>query len=250
MATGDTLASWEAPGGTGPNWIYVKFTSGSTEPSLGDTIWGVTSDASAVLEYLVLTSGDWGGTAAGYMLLSASNGVDFSDAEAFNNISDVSSADHGTMTAELATAFATPDLRGVTPTLDFDDSVNEVALFAGVMPRNYGGTTGITVRIGIMAETATTADTSWAVFFKSVSDDVDDLDIKNFAAPQVNAAVVAPSASGEVKYFDVDFDDGAEMDSIAVGEYFEMLVMRDAQDGTNDDMTGDAELVSVEIRER
>ncbi|KKL07581.1 hypothetical protein LCGC14_2584600, partial [marine sediment metagenome] len=52
------------------------FTSGSTEPSLGDTIWEDTSDENGILEFLSLESGTWGGgTAAGYMLLSGLSGA-------------------------------------------------------------------------------------------------------------------------------------------------------------------------------
>ena len=39
------------------------------------------------------------------------------------------------------------------------------------------------------------------------------------------------------------------MDSIAAGELFYLLLMRDAQDTTNDDMAGDAEFVFMEIQE-
>jgi hypothetical protein len=83
----------------------------------------------------------------------------------------------------------------------------------------------------------------------SISDDADDLDSKSFAAAN-NANPTAASASGEVDYATVTFTDGADMDSIAAGEFFRMTVARDA-DGTTstDNMTGDMELVFVEIKE-
>ena len=48
----------------------------------------------------------------------------------------------------------------------------------------------------------------------------------------------------------IAFTDGAQMDSMAVGEKFRLKISRDA-DSTNDtdDMAGDAELHMVEIRE-
>ena len=72
MASGDTLVVLHPNNNSAPSWLWVEFTSGSTEPTLGDTIWGDTSNANAVLEYLgALTSGTWAGNdAAGYMLLS------------------------------------------------------------------------------------------------------------------------------------------------------------------------------------
>ncbi|NIQ10453.1 MAG: hypothetical protein GWO10_16275, partial [candidate division Zixibacteria bacterium] len=49
-----------------------------------------------------------------------------------------------------------------------------------------------------------------------------------------------------VDIVNVTFTDGADMDSIAVGEGFRMKITRDA---TNDTATGDAELRFVEIKE-
>ena len=39
------------------------------------------------------------------------------------------------------------------------------------------------------------------------------------------------------------------MDSIAAGEYFHLLLMRDARDTVNDLMAADAEIVFIEIQE-
>jgi len=114
------------------------------------------------------------------------------------------------------------------------------------MPRHYGGG-GLTVTIGWMATSATTGDVVWDAALKSVTDDADDLDTKAFAA--VNSATdTTASASGEVAYTTVTFTDGADMDSVAAGEYFQFYLNRDANNGS-DTMTGDAELVFIEIRE-
>jgi hypothetical protein len=98
---------------------------------------------------------------------------------------------------------------------------------------------------------------SWAIFLKSYTDDVDNLSnvgadpsgLKVFAAPNVNTAVDAATVAGEITYFTITFANGADMDSIAAGEYFHMVLMRDAQDSTNDDMAADAEFVFAEIQE-
>ena len=42
---------------------------------------------------------------------------------------------------------ATFDMRNQHPVLDFDGSTNESAVFSGVMPQHYAGTTGVTVYI-------------------------------------------------------------------------------------------------------
>ncbi len=150
-----------------------------------------------------------------------------------------------------ASNFATLDTRNSIPVLDFDDSTNETAEFGAVMPRHYGSggsPTGITVTLGWMATdvVVTPHDVDWDVGFKSVSDDADDLDTKAYAAVQSADNEQEASASGEVKYSTIAFTDGAQMDSVAAGEYFRMKVTRDA---VSDTLTDDAELLFVEIKE-
>jgi len=147
-----------------------------------------------------------------------------------------------------ASNYATLDIRNVVIVADYDDTTDESLEFAGFMPRHYAGG-GITVTVGWMATTATSGTISLDVAFKSISDDADDIDTKAFAAAN-NANPTTASASGEVKYTTITFTDGADMDSVAAGEYFRMIVTRDA-DGTTstDDLSGDMELVFVEIKE-
>lgn len=144
--------------------------------------------------------------------------------------------------------YATLDTRNGFPVLDFDDTTDESTIFQGFMPRHYGGG-GITVTVGWMATSATTGTISLDVSFMSVSDDADDLDTKAFAAAN-NANPTTASATGEVDYATITFTDGADMDSVAAGELFYMKVTRDA-DGTTstDNLSGDMELVFVEIKE-
>ena len=83
----------------------------------------------------------------------------------------------------------------------------------------------------------------------SVTDDADDLDTKTYAAAN-NANPTAASATGEVDYVNITFTDGADMDSVAAGEFFRMRVSRDANGTTStDDMAGDMELICVTIKE-
>jgi len=153
-----------------------------------------------------------------------------------------------TMGEPPASNFATFDTRNVVMVLDFDDTTDESIEFAGFMPRHYGGG-GITVTVGWMATTATTGTISLDVAFKSISNDADDIDTKAFAAAN-NANPTTASASGEVDYVEITFTDGADMDSVASGEYFRMLLLRDANSTTStDNLSGDMELVFVEIKE-
>ncbi len=143
---------------------------------------------------------------------------------------------------------ATFDTRAGVCVLDFDAAADEDIQFPGFLPRHYAGG-GITVTVGWMATTATSGTISLDLAFKSISDDADDLDSKSFAAAN-NGNPTAANVSGEVDYVEITFTDGADMDSIAAGEYFRMQVKRDANGTTStDDMAGDMELVFVEIRE-
>ena len=145
-------------------------------------------------------------------------------------------------------AFASLDTRNSIPVLDFDDSTDEHTEFGLFMPRHYSAG-GVTVTVGWMATTATTGTISLDVAFKSVSDDADDLDTKAFAAAN-NANPTTASASGEVQYTEITFTNGADMDSVAAGEYFRLKVLRDANGTTStDNLVGDMELLFVEIKE-
>ena len=147
-----------------------------------------------------------------------------------------------------ASNFATLDTRNAIPVLDFDPDTDESAEFGGFMPRHYDAG-GVTLTIGWMATdtTVTPHNVIWNAAFKSVTNDADDLDSKAFAAVNTVTDEEA-SASGEVSYCTIAFADGADMDSVAAGEYFRLQIIRDADNGS-DNLTDDAELVFVEIKE-
>lgn len=147
-----------------------------------------------------------------------------------------------------AASFATVDTRNGYMVLDFDDTADESAIFKCFMPANYAAG-GITVTVAWMATSATTGNISLDVALMSITDDADDLDTKAFAAAN-NANPATASASGEVKYTDITFTDGADMDSVAAGEWYLLKVTRDANGTTStDDMAGDMELLGVRIKE-
>lgn len=134
----------------------------------------------------------------------------------------------------------------VIPVLDFDPTTKEYASFSGVMPANYDSG-GVTVVL-VWSSDATTGNVKWDVGFKSFTDDVDDMDTKVYAA--VNTATDATaSAAGEFAYTSITFTDGADMDSVAAGEYFRLSVSRDSADGADTMDSNDAELVAVILSE-
>lgn len=145
-----------------------------------------------------------------------------------------------------AANYATPDVRNAHPVLDFDAAADESAIFGSVLPRHYAGG-GLTVTIAWMATSATTGDVVWNADVERHSDDDVDLDSDSFAGANAATGTTA-SATGEVQYTAITFTDGADMDSLAVGESFRLKITRDADNGS-DTMAGDAELLSVEVRE-
>ena len=140
---------------------------------------------------------------------------------------------------------ATLDTRNAHLTLDFDATTNEDAVFSSVMPRAYDGG-GLTVYLHYAMSTATSGDIDWDVAFERIGDQQQDIDSDGFATVQSVDTTTVPGTSGFVDIVSIAFTDGAQMDSVAVGESFRIKVTRDA---TNDSATGDAELVKVEIKE-
>lgn len=144
-----------------------------------------------------------------------------------------------------AANYATFVTRNSRLVLAFDAVTDESIVFSGVLPRNYAGG-GITVQLEWMAATATSGATRWAT---AIERENTDLDADSFATANT-AGGTANGTSGIPTYTTIAHAAGAEMDSLAVGEGFRLKVTRDA-DGTSgtDDMTGDAQLISVEIKE-
>ncbi len=141
--------------------------------------------------------------------------------------------------------YATIDLRNLHPVLDFDAGTNESAVFSAVMPRNYGGG-GVTVNLHYAMSSAEADTVDWDVAFERIGDQQQDLDSDGFAAVNSVDNTTVPGTTGLVDIVSVAFTDGADMDSVAVGEGFRLKVTRDA---SSDDAAGDAELVFVEIKE-
>lgn len=153
-----------------------------------------------------------------------------------------------------ATLYATLDMMVGTstpveniPILNFDDTAIEYADFYCVMPRNYAGG-GLTITFG-WSSTATTNTAVLSAALRRVADDAEDLNTTAQTYDYNNTGALTPaSANGEVVYDTLTFTDGADMDSVAVGEYFILRVRRVPTDG-NDTMVGDLRLHSLEVKE-
>ena len=105
---------------------------------------------------------------------------------------------------------------------------------------------GVTVTLVWMATTATSGNVVWSVAIER-DDTATDLDTDSFATANT-ATAAAPATSGAPAYTTIAFTNGAQMDSLAVGEAFRLKVQRTGSSGS-DTATGDAELLAVEIKE-
>jgi hypothetical protein len=144
-----------------------------------------------------------------------------------------------------STNFATIDSRNGHPCLDFDTTTQEAAIFSAIVPRNYAGN-GITVYVHYAMTSAESGTVGWDVAFERIGDGQQDVDSDSFASAQTVVAVTVPATTGLVDIVSVAVTNGANMDSIAVGELFRLRVRRDV---ANDNGAGDAELYAVELKE-
>lgn len=145
-----------------------------------------------------------------------------------------------------ASNYATLDTRNSRPCLDFDATTNESAVFSGVMPQHYAGTTGVTVYIHYAMSSAEANTVDWDAAFELVGDQDLDVDGDDFAAVNSVDDTTVPGTSGLVDIVSIAFTNGVDMDSVTAGDGFRLKITRDA---ASDDATGDAELYWVELRE-
>lgn len=140
------------------------------------------------------------------------------------------------------TNYATMDSRNAIMILDFDASTDESAIFVGVIPQGMILSSGVVVRIIWMATSATSGSCRWGAQIERMNSDMDgdSFDTAGTAGTATNGTSGIPNIT-EITLTNID--------GISSGDPFRVKVYRDA-DGTSgtDDMTGDAELIAVEIR--
>lgn len=147
-----------------------------------------------------------------------------------------------------ATAYATLDTRNSHPCLDFDDAAaTESAVFSAILPSNYAGG-GITVYLHWAATTAIALNVIWQTSFERIGNALQDIDADGFATAVTWAAQACDVTSGNVVIDSQVHTNGAQIDSIAIGELFRIKVER-LGSNVSDTMVGDAELLAVELRE-
>ena len=125
--------------------------------------------------------------------------------------------------------------------LDFDAATIESAVFSSIIPEAADLTNGMSVRVTWMATTATTGNVRWRVALERGNTD---LDADSFdTATEANGA--ANGTSGIATTTSITL---TTIDSVAIGEPYRLRMSRVGSDATHDTMTGDAEVISVEVR--
>ncbi len=140
-----------------------------------------------------------------------------------------------------ASNFATLDTRNSVAVLDFDDATNESAVFVGVIPEGAVLTSGLYVFIHWTATSGTSGQVKWGAQFERGNTD---LDSDSFDTATDNFS----STSGTNGVIMVTGMTCTDIDGLTAGDTFRIRIYRDAADGTNDTLSGDAELVTVEVR--
>ena len=142
-----------------------------------------------------------------------------------------------------STAFATLDSRNNIGVADFDDATDESLFFMGIIPEAASLGSGLKIRLHWMATTATSGNVVWDVSLERMNTD---LDSDSFASIASGTAA-ANGTSGILTVTEITL---TTIDSVTAGDGFRLKVTRDANKTSSpaDDMSGDAELVLVEVR--
>lgn len=141
-----------------------------------------------------------------------------------------------------AANFARRDTRNSVPVLEFRDSpTDEATVFLGVLAEGTDVSLGLLVRIWWMADIATTGNVRWAAEFERL---VTDLDADSFDT----ATEVTTTTSGTSGIPVVSSLFCSTIDSLVAGDAYRLRITRRASNLTEDNMTGDAQIVAVEVR--
>lgn len=142
-----------------------------------------------------------------------------------------------------ATNFATMDTRNSIAVLDFTGggSTNKSAIFIGSIPEGMSLTSGIIARILWTSSTATSGNCRWGVQIEKLNtaitaDSFDTAFEANTAAPATSGIPVTTSITC------------TSIDGLTAGDFFRVKIYRDSIDTANDTMSGDAELIALELR--
>lgn len=139
-----------------------------------------------------------------------------------------------------ASNFAQIDTRNSIAVIAFDSATQEDSVFVGVLPDKTVVTSGLVVRLWWMGATATSGNVKWQVQFENEGTDNDSDSFDTATA----TTATANSTSGIETVTDITC---TSIDSLTQNKRFRLKVTRVAADAA-DTMTGDAQLIAVQVR--
>jgi len=142
-----------------------------------------------------------------------------------------------------AVGYASVDLRNGFVVLDFDDTTDEKALFHAVIPSHYSGGQLLAV-VTWTSSTATTGDAQFRVEITRLSSGAN-LDTLPAVDGSGDVTSTAPATSGQLVVSETPL---ISVGGAVAGDLLLIGMTRLASIGT-DTLVGDAEIVSLEIRE-
>lgn len=125
----------------------------------------------------------------------------------------------------------------------FDDTTDEGAVWQFVMPDNYSSTPTLTVHFSMASGEANEVEFEGSIMCYTTGTDTADVGTASFAAVDAGTATTVSATAGEAYQQTITLTD----DSCAAGDVVWIQLSTDADDATNDDATGDREVIAVEF---
>jgi hypothetical protein len=151
-------------------------------------------------------------------------------------------------TAKQATqptaAFASFDIRNDHPVIAFSDGVTEAALWEGVIPEQWDGTT-LEVQFAWTGGAAITGNVRWECAMER-NDTATDIDADSFGTV-VLVTTTTGTTAGQPRYTTCSMSTAAIRDNVLAGEAFRLRIRRIGADAA-DTMTADAQIMTVQVR--
>tara|TARA_R110000824_G_scaffold41253_11_gene122924 strand:+ start:668 stop:1210 length:543 start_codon:yes stop_codon:yes gene_type:complete len=141
-----------------------------------------------------------------------------------------------------ATNYATRDVRGLFPVLDFDNTTSESIYFVGVMPQQYQNN-GMTAYVYFTSD-ATSGNVDWDVSFDRVASADLDIDGNSFAFTSSSNDNDVSGTSGVITIATFSIGNGIASNNLVAGDMFMVKLTRDVADTA----AGDANFLSLELR--
>ena len=110
------------------------------------------------------------------------------------------------------------------PIATFADAAAAYMDFYGVLQGYSGGGLTLTIK---WSSLAATNNAVWQAALRFAPDDAEDIDTTAHSYAYNTVTAAAPSVVGECSYDTITFTDGADMDSGADGEAFNLRILRD-----------------------